>query len=685
MSYKRILLYTILCVMPLAHFSSSVAVAQSDGQSLGSVLKEEVLPPQVALDELRRYILGRVTPLPKPTSADAWTKESRRIREHLLNDIAFHGWPKEWLTSPPKVEDLGVFAQHKGYRMRKLRIEIVPGFQMSAILYEPENMQGKIPATLNVNGHAVTNGKAEEYKQKRCITFAKNGILALSLEWLGMGELNKKEYEHWFGAHMDLVGTHELGLFVLAMRRGLDYLDAHPNVDRSRIGMTGLSGGGWQTVFLSALDERITASAPVAGFSSIRPRIEVTWFGDLGDVEQSPTDAFKDADYPHLVAIRAPKPTMIIHNAEDDCCFRAPLVKPLNYDATRPFFELYGKEDAIGWHENMDPSTHNYQLDNRTQVYHFFSKAFGLPRFEEDDSVASEIKSNDELAVGLPENNLTILGLAKKLAAQITRPPIPAEGAERGRWANAERERLRQVVRFEPVKISSPWAVAITKNKGVETFSYAFRMDSGLSAEGVWAKAINSPAGAPATLVLNDQGKKMSGRDVAQRVNRGEQVLALDLIFTGTAWEKNSPANWEQFLHATGQRALGVEAAQLITISRWLAERSDTAKVRLEVRGIRNQVAALTAAALEPNLYSELVVHDGMKSLGYLLEKPVEFHQAAELFCLDLYKEFDLDRMAIIAAPTRVSTKKLLEDGGNQFPHSVSIHGLGGFRESPES
>ena len=87
-----------------------------------------------------------------------------------------------------------------------------------------------------------------------------------------MGELNQKENEHWFGAHMDLVGVHELGLFYLAMRRGLDYLDEHANVDRSRLGVTGLSGGGWQTIVLSSLDERVAAAAPVAGFSSILRR-----------------------------------------------------------------------------------------------------------------------------------------------------------------------------------------------------------------------------------------------------------------------------------------------------------------------------------------------------------------------------------------------------------------------------
>ena len=83
-------------------------------------------------------------------------------------------------------------------------------------------------------------------------------------------------------------------------------------------------------------------------------------------------------DYPHLTAMRAPRPTLLIYNAEDDCCFRGPLVKPYVFDAVKPFFERYGHADRLQWYENMDPSTHNYQSDNRLHAYRFFAEAFRL-------------------------------------------------------------------------------------------------------------------------------------------------------------------------------------------------------------------------------------------------------------------------------------------------------------------
>ena len=95
----------------------------------------------------------------------------------------------------------------------------------------------------------------------------------------------------------------------------------------------------------------------------------------------------------------------------------------------------------------------------------------------------------------------------------------------------------------------------------------------------------------------------------------------------------------------------------MLEITRWIRSHSINSKVHLESTGIRNQVTALIAGALEPDLFSEIVIREGMPSLGYLLEKPVEYQEAAELFCLDLYKEFDLDRFLAMAGPTKVIMK----------------------------
>jgi len=632
----------------LLAFCSASAWGQSRPRDMAAILERPLETPDVVAFQVRQYLFQHAPKLSAPRSAAQWTAEAERIRKHLLDDVVFHGWPREWVDAAPKFEDLGTIESGKGYRIRKLRYEIVPGFQSTAILYEPENLTGKVPAILNPNGHELELGKAAEYKQKRCINFAKRGILALSLEWLYCGELHVPENKHEFGAHLDLVGANGVGLFYLAMRRGLDYLYDHPNVDRSRLGMTGLSGGGWQTIVLSSLNPRVTVSVPVAGYSAFVSKLERV--GDYGDNEQVPQDFLAGQDYPHLTAMRAPRPTLVIHNAEDDCCFRAPLVKPYIYDDVKPFFRLFGKEDAFQWHENTDPSTHNYQLDNRLQAYSFFSRHFGMPIVEQEIPVDAEVKNYDELAVGLPKDNLTILGLARKLAAEITRPAVASSADSRAK--------LESLVRYKPVALEHAWALTNTKNKGVETRSYQFLFANGLSAAGVWAKAIASHDESPATIVLNDKGKKAAAGRVADRLNRGAQVLAVDLLFTGDAAPKQEEL--EEFpllLATTGERALGIEAAQLIALARWAKTNFGTRKIQIESTGIRNQVVALIAADMEPSLFSEVAIHDGMPSLQHLLEAPVKFESAPDLFCLDLYKEFDIDRLAKLAEPAKVTQK----------------------------
>jgi hypothetical protein len=337
-------------------------------------------------------------------------------------------------------------------------------------------------------------------------------------------------------------------------------------------------------------------------------------------------------------------------------------VKPLVYDAIQPIFKLYGKEDALEWHENRDPATHNYQLDNRLAAYRFFSKQFGFPLIDNEDHVAPEIKSYDELLVGLPESNLTILGLAQKLGREITRPPLPSNPSVKAAWTKAERERLTEVVRYKPVDIERLWSVATTKSKDVQSTSYLFQLSNGLSASGVWLRAIlESSDTAPVTIVLDDSGREAAAEAVSDRVNRGEQVLALDLIFTGSSWKDTQPFEFAQILDGLGDRPLGLEAAQLARIARWAKERAGVAKVRLEPGGVRTQMISLVAAALDPGLFSALVVRNGMRGLSYALELPVRFEQAPELFCLDLYKDFDIDRLEALAVPASVKVSKYLE------------------------
>jgi dienelactone hydrolase len=650
----------VIALTAMVSFVAATMRAQTTPAALQNLLAQPVRPVAVTASQLQTYLSHRITSLPSPKSASEWTDQEEKLRKHILDDIAFHGWPNEWVQSGPNFRQVGPTESRTGYRVSRFLYEIVPGFDATAVLYEPEKTTGRAPAILNVIGHEP-KGNAAEYEQKRCINFARRGIIALNLGWVGFGEMALKGNDHDDAAALDLVGSNALGFFYLGMRRGLDYLATLPQVDTTRLGMTGLSGGGWQTIMLSATDNRVAIAVEVAGFGALPSNI--THPRDADEVEENATDLNQGEDYPFLVAMRAPRPTLLIHNAEDDCCFRAALVKPYIYDQVQPFFQLYGKPAALGWYESSDPGTHNYQLVNRLHSYSFFAQHFHLPAITDEIPSSTEVRAPEELAVGIPAGNLTIVALAKKMAMNITREAVPSDSDARSTWITAQRKKLKEVTRFAPVSVENAWRVNNTKRLAMQTLSYQFDLSNGLSATGIWLRANDAGENAPATIILNDKGYEASAESVSQHVNRGEQVLALDLLFNGfNRPQTPDPTDWETLVSSVGDRPLGLEVAQLLGVANWLRVNNANQKIQLETDGMRSAVIAAVAAAIDPGTFLVINTRHAIRSLAYLLDTPVAFRSAPDLFCLDLYKYFDIDSITAIAAPTAIKNTALIPE-----------------------
>jgi dienelactone hydrolase len=657
---RNISIFAVLissCLLP--------AAAQATHSTIDPLLKQPLQNPVLVTEELRQFLLKRVPPLPPASSAEDWRKEAERLREHELS-VIFHGWPREWVEAKPQFEKVAEITR-PGYRIVKLRYEIVPGFTSTALLYEPEHMTEKMPAILDVNGHGA-GGKAVEHKQKRCINQARQGILALSLEWLDMGELSSPDNAHDQIGLLDLAGANGVGLFYLAMRRGLDYLYDDPRVDRARIGMTGLSGGGWQTMLLSSLDTRVGPALPIAGFSSLTTAIEHPDYA--GDAEQNAPDMRSVADYAHLIALRAPRPTLLIYNAMDDCCYRAGVVKQGVYSDIRPFFALMGSPENLRWNENENPGIHNYEVDSRELSYRFFDQAFHLQVSDKEDAdTDTEVQTAADLAVGIPANNLTIVGLARQLAQAIHhQPPAQADAP----WVEKRRQQLREVVRFAPVTVTHAWPVSETHERGVDSRGYRFEFSDGLSAPGVFLESSLRPQNGGATLLISDSGRASMLVEAGNDVNRGQRVLVFDPLFFG----ENVPGTPDdivalaQMVNTVGDRPLGLDAAEVAAVVRWLQEDAidgsatpgariappnhAAAPVRLVTNGPRAETLAVVAAALTPELYSTIEARHAIGSLGDLFTHPLDYHDAQVVMCLDLYRDFDFNTLGLIAAPVKI-------------------------------
>ena len=124
--------------------------------------------------------------------------------------------------------------------------------------------------------------------------------------------------------------------------------------------------------------------------------------------------------------------------------------------------------------------------------------------------MAAEQKTHTELSAGLPKDNLTILDLARQMGKAIQRDPVPA-GSVQESWANGQRAKLKDVVRYKPVEIPQIWTIAMAKHRDIQSVSYWFGMSNQLSAEGMWLRSIQeSSDNAPVTIVLNDDGIEAS-------------------------------------------------------------------------------------------------------------------------------------------------------------------------------
>ncbi|MEM3659201.1 MAG: acetylxylan esterase [Thermoproteota archaeon] len=598
-------------------------------------LNRKLLPktdPEDPQSEIHRFILTRIKRFQIPEEKELWLKTAAVIRRRFLTEIYLKGLPEDLLTSRPRIEWKGTIETGREYRIRKLCYEGFPGMWIPALLYEPVGLYERVPGVLNPNGHH-SGGKAMSYKQARCINLAKRRILALSVEFIGMGELAMNGGHNRI-AHLDLCGVAGVAIFYLAIKRGLDVLLSHPYCDPEKIAVTGLSGGGWQTIILSALDERVKVAVPVAGHSPIWQRL--SFVEDIGDLEQVPTDFCTVADYDTLTALLAPRPLLLIYNKNDDCCFCSERTRISIYEPVKKLYQSIGFLDNIQFYENVDPGTHNYEADNRSQLYRFLNKHFGLNTSETDLPFEDELMSESQLEVGLPDDNETLLSLAKKYIPKEPRlRKLLKSGMEWNSWLFEARQTLKKVIRLPQYNIKDE-----TVREECTVIHHRLHMDD------LWTVPLTEFRGKSETQVLvSDSGRKSLAEYVKMNLTKGCTIMAADIFGIG---ESHYPSQYQMLINSVGERPLGIMVGQILAILKWIVNRNSSEKISLNAIGALASFSSLCAAALEPKLLSHLSLNGLYDSLKRLIQLPVEYEDAPPLFCFGLLKELDIKELLLM-------------------------------------
>jgi hypothetical protein len=643
-------------VVALVALGVAPPLRAEEKSAVQAALEHEIIGPRQTLTETVDYLQGRVPRMPELTSQAAWDKEADRLRGAILNRVVFRGDAAGWRDAKLGLEWQDTIEGGPGYRIRKLRYEALPGLWIPALLYEPEKLSGKVPVVLNVNGHDP-KGKAAPYKQIRCINQAKRGMLALNVEWLEMGQLRTDNYHHGRMNQLDLCGTSGIAVFYLCMKRGLDVLLGLENADPERVAVTGLSGGGWQTIFISSLDTRVTLADPVAGYSALRSHLE--HFKDLGDSEQAPCDLATLADYTHLTALMAPRALLLTYNDKDDCCFESGYALPPLVEAATPVFKLYGKEKLLRTHVNSDPGTHNYEKDNRQALYRMMGDVFypGDAAYKADEIPSdSEVKTPEQLAVKLPSPNANFNSLALELAKKLpAASDLPSDKAAALKWQKDQRARLRELVRAKDYWVRAE-KVGSEEKDGLRVTHWRLKLGEGMVA-GIWrVPVVELERGEPkgTTILVADAGRRAVAAQVERLLREDQRVLAVDPFYFGESKLAEHDYLFPLLMSSLGDRPLGVQASQVAAAARWASEELKRGPVTLASVGPRSSAIVLVAAGLEEGAVSRAEVSGSLGSLKEIIEQNRTVENMPELFCFGLLEAFDLRQLAALCAPRPV-------------------------------
>lgn len=328
-----------------------------------------------AAEQLSRQSLAAVPP------REAWEAALPERRRQWLSMLGLD-------PLPPRT-DLAVtvtgVVERERHVVEKLHFQPMPGCRIAANLYRPRTAAGRLPAVIYVCGHA---SRAKCWYQEHARWFGTHGYVSLILDAIQIGENSGfhhgtylKGWWHWISQ-----GYSPAAIEVWAAMRAVDYLQSRPDVDPSRLGITGNSGGGTISWFAGAADPRLGVVVPSCQTGSIYQHVRDRtvdghcdcsfWINTLG------------WDFPDVAALMAPRPLLICAAAEDTL-FRPYAYHDL-YDRVRRVYHRHGVGERVSLVEAV--TQHGYSPLTRRAIFAWFERHLkGIQNPEvEDVDAASE-------------------------------------------------------------------------------------------------------------------------------------------------------------------------------------------------------------------------------------------------------------------------------------------------------
>jgi hypothetical protein len=475
-----------------------------------------------------------------------------------------------------------------------------------------------------------------------------------------------------------LIGQSVARYFLWDGIRGIDYLVSRKEVDANRLGVHGLSGGGTQTAYISALDERVKVSAPAGYITSYRRLMESV---GVQDGEQNFYHGISSGiDHADFVEVRAPNPALIMATTRDFFSIQG---SRETFAEAQRIYELSGKRDNVAITE--DDFGHGYTKKNREAMYAFFQKHLQLPgssaEKEIDMPTAKELQktSSGQLVTSL--GGESVFSLNRKVAEKVLNQ-WQASRDDLAQHLPGVLQSARKLSGYrEPVAVAEPVFTGRIQREGYVVEKY-FAPGEGAYVIPYLLLLPDRPNGR-AVIYLHPSDKAAeagAGGELEGLVRNGITVLAPDLIgmgevgpgvFRGDAEIENVSYNMLYTATLIGRSIVGIRAGDVVRLTRLLKKRGGIT----EVYGVAKREMSpvlLHAAAFEPAISRIALIEPYASYQSIVMNR---FYKTAFVHSTvpGALKAYDLPDLAASLAPRKLVMVDVT-DGLGKVTDSGSIN-----------
>ena len=579
----------------------------------------------------------------------------------------------------------------EGFRVENVVFESRPRFYVTSSLYLPEG-PGKRPAIIFCSGHGDSSYRSAIY-QRMILNLVKKGFIVMAFDPVGQGErlnyfdpqtgtstVGAPTREHFYpGVQAFITGNSLANYMIWDGIRAVDYLLTRPEVDPARLGVTGRSGGGTQSAYIAAFDERILAAAPEAYITNFTRLLQ-----SIG-----PQDAEQDfigqialgLDHADFLEVRAPRPALMITTTND--MFNIQGAKETAAEVSR-IYAAYGKPDNFGRAEDF--GVHESTKKNREAMYAFFQKYLDQPGNPADEEVPRltkeelQVTTTGQLATSL--GGETIFSLTKKEAEALTRNRQTAR-TNLGTYLPKAVAAAKKLSGYqEPTLTDEPVMTGNILKDGFAIEKY-FLKGEGEYMIPYLLYVPTRPSG-KASIYLHPGGKTQAAASgkVEDLVKKGYVVLVPDMVGNGEL----GPGDWraeKYFKHTPnqglsypiwtgallfGRSIAGIRAGDVVKLARTLQKQAQVTGVSAVAVGRMGPVllhaAAFDRSITDVTLEESLTSYESLATTQYYNPELIEAAVPAAL------QGYDLPDLAASLAPRSLTIINAVDATGQRANQS---------------